>query len=202
MTIALIDYGIGNLRSVTKALETVGAEVIQTDNAKIIMSSEKVVLPGVGAFQDGMTGLHHKGLIPILNDIYDQQIPLLGICLGMQLFFETSSEMGSCEGLGLIKGEVRRFPKNNLKVPHTGWNQIVIQKYSPIFTNIENGTHVYFNHGYYCDPEIDEDIISTTKYGQSFVSAVQKNTLFGVQFHPEKSQTAGLAILKNFIEVC
>lgn len=202
MKIALINYGIGNLRSVKKALEAVGATVIQTSESYEILEAEKVILPGVGAFQDGISGLQNRNLIPTLNKIKQRKIPLLGICLGMQLLFETSSEMGNTQGLGFFKGEVLKFSDNGLKIPQTGWNQIETINDSPLLDGVEDQSYVYFNHSYYCKPLESMDIIAQTEYGVDYASAVQKGSIYGVQFHPEKSQNIGLAILKNFVERC
>jgi glutamine amidotransferase len=201
MSIALIDYGIGNLRSVRKALETVGADITQTDQKEEILSAEKIVLPGVGAFRDGMIGLHKRGLIPVLHEIHKRGSPILGICLGMQLLFEYGHEMGTHEGLGFIPGHVIQFQKTQLKIPHTGWNQLNILENSTLFLGIPDQSFVYFNHSFYCQPDERQDTIAATDYGLSFAAAVQRGSLFGVQFHPEKSQKIGLSILKNFVEV-
>ena len=200
MKTILIDYGIGNLRSVGKALERVGAKVVQTSDPEVILSGQKMVLPGVGAFIDGMLGLESRGLIPVLDEIVKRQTPLLGICLGMQLFFERSSEMGDAPGLGYLKGEVREFPKGELKVPQTGWNQLDIERPGSLLKDLPERTYVYFNHSYYCHPAEEGITLATTDYGMPFASAVAKGSLYGVQFHPEKSQDAGLRILKNFVE--
>jgi imidazole glycerol-phosphate synthase subunit HisH len=201
MSIALIDYGIGNLRSVRKAFEAVGANINQTDQKDEIFSADKIVLPGVGAFSDGMNGLQQRGLIPVLQEIHKRGTPILGICLGMQLFFEYGQEMGNYKGLGFVPGRVMKFPENELKIPHTGWNQLNIEKNSPLFSDVPDQAYVYFNHSFYCQPGDQHDTIATTEYGLSFSSAVQRGPLFGVQFHPEKSQKIGLSILRNFVEV-
>jgi len=202
MKIALIDYGIGNLRSVKKAFEAVGANIIQTSDPDEILNADKVVLPGVGAFQDGLSGLQKRNLIPTLNEIKRRKTPFLGICLGMQLLFERSSEMGNTRGLGFISGEVRKFSDKALKIPQTGWNQIKTINSSPLLGGIKDQSYVYFNHSYYCDPLDKQDTIAQTEYGKSYASAVQKGSIYGVQFHPEKSQKIGLTILKNFVERC
>jgi len=202
MRVALIDYGIGNLRSVRKAIEGVGAEVIQTDQSEIILNCSKVILPGVGAFKDGMDGLQHRGLISTLKALIENETPLLGICLGMQILFENSTEMGSTQGLGFIDGNVLLFPSEELKIPHTGWNQLVRAGDSPLLNSIENGAYVYFNHSYYCAPKNNMDVIAHTEYDITYASAIQKDSLYGVQFHPEKSQGIGLRIIKNFLELC
>jgi glutamine amidotransferase len=200
--IAVVDSGVGNLRSVVKALAAVGADVTLTAEPQTILSAQKVVLPGVGAFADTMQGLRERNLIPIIYDIYQRQTPLLGICVGMQLLFDVSEEMGIHEGLGLLPGRVKRFDGNNIKVPHTGWNQIQPQKENPLFQGLEPGSYVYFNHSYYCDPDDPEDVLASTTYATGYASAVQRGTLYGVQFHPEKSQQVGLAVLRNFVELC
>lgn len=200
--IALIDYGVGNLRSVNKALRAAGAEVTQTAVPEIILRASKVVLPGVGAFQDGMQGLINRDLVPVLKKIVEKQTPLLGICLGMQLFFENSSERGQTIGLGFLPGKVAKFSSTQLTIPQTGWNQLRIIKPSPLLTGIETGTYVYFNHSYFCEPANQEDTLAQTEYGQRYASAVELENLYGVQFHPEKSQKVGISILKNFVERC
>lgn len=200
--IALIDYGVGNLRSVNKALQAAGADVTQTDDPQVILSASKVVLPGVGAFQDGMQGLTFRKLVSVIHAVFVNQTPLLGICLGMQLLFDSSSERGQTTGLGLIHGSVEQFATAGVKIPQTGWNQIELKPDGPLFHGVESGAYVYFNHSYYCKPETPGNIIGTTKYGRTYASAVQKGSLYGVQFHPEKSQRVGIKILKNFVERC
>lgn len=202
MKVILIDYGIGNLRSVRKALEQVGAQVVQTSLPEVILSGDKVVLPGVGAFRDGMFGLQHRGLVMAINEVVEQQTPLLGICLGMQLFFDHSSEMGNTPGLGFIRGIVREFSLDDLKIPQTGWNQLNLATRSPLMRGVDEGSYVYFNHSFYCDPANRSVTVANTDYGISFPSAIQSGSIYGVQFHPEKSQDVGLRILKNFVELC
>lgn len=199
--IALIDYGVGNLRSVEKALRSVTAEVQLTSDATVILASEKVVLPGVGAFGDSMAGLEERGLVEPLGELVAGGKPLLGICVGMQLLLELSEEMGLHEGLGLLAGRVRRFESQDLKVPQTGWNQIHPTRPNPLLDGLEAGSYAYFNHSYYCDT-VDEDTLAYTDYGIRYPSVVARNRLYGVQFHPEKSQRVGLAILRNFVEHC
>jgi glutamine amidotransferase len=198
--LAMIDYGIGNLRSVRKALAAAGAEVQQTEDPEVILAADKVVLPGVGAFRDGMSGLEKRGLVSVLQEIVQRGTPLLGICVGMQLFFERGLEMGTWDGLGFLEGEVRPFPESDLKIPQTGWNQLIIQKESPLLSGIDDGDYVYFNHGYYCAPADHDIAIALTAYGLLYASAVQSENIYGVQFHPEKSQSVGLAILRRFVE--
>lgn len=202
MKTILIDYGVGNLRSVKKALEVAGAEVVQTSDPQVILEGDKVILPGVGAFKDGMEGLRQRALVPALNEIVRRKTPLLGICLGMQLFFTKSSEMGDSAGLGYIRGKVEKFQGNELKIPHTGWNQLQINPSSLLFKGITQNTYVYFNHSYYCSPDELMTASAETDYGVLFASAVQSGSIYGVQFHPEKSQSAGIKILENFLEYC
>jgi glutamine amidotransferase len=200
--IALIDYGIGNLRSVHKALSTVGADVILTDEPEHILAADKIVLPGVGAFGDGMAGLISRRLDEVLREIIQQDKPMLGICLGMQLLFDSSTELGEYPGLGFFPGKVRRFELNDLKIPQTGWNQLKIKKANTLLQGLESGCYAYFNHSYYCAGEIPSDVLATTEYGLEYASVVGRGNLYGVQFHPEKSQSIGLQILKNFVELC
>ena len=199
--IALIDYGAGNLRSVEKALLAAGAEeVVVTADPAVLAEAEKVVLPGVGAFGDGMAGLTARGLIEPLTEWAGRGRPLLGICLGMQLLFESGDEGGGQRGLGLLRGRVRRFPHGKLKVPQTGWNQIWPTQASALLADLAPGSYAYFNHGYYCEPGEPGDVLATTDYGLTYASVVGRGRLTGVQFHPEKSQAVGLAILRRFIE--
>ncbi len=198
--IAIIDYGMGNLRSVQKALEKMGASAIITQNPQDIKKADKVVLPGVGAMKSAMERLESLGLIPIINEVIKDQKPFLGICLGFQLLFESGQEGGAVKGLGLLPGTVERFLQG--KVPHIGWNQLHIQKSSsPILPGIKEGDNVYFCHSYFVKPSEKNIIATTTVYGIEFVSSIFKKNILGVQFHPEKSQTVGLKILKNFIAI-
>ncbi len=193
--IAIIDYGVGNLRSVQKSFEAVGADAKVTSSIEVIQSAQKIVLPGVGAMEAAMNKLEKLNLIPALKGAITQKKPFLGICVGFQLLFEHSEE-GNTEGLGFLKGDVKRF--NSLKVPHMGWNQLDIKDNSKLFNNAENLSDVYFCHSYYVQPN-NKDIISTsTEYGITFASSIESENIFGVQFHPEKSQSTGLNILKNF----
>jgi imidazole glycerol-phosphate synthase subunit HisH len=200
--IILIDAGTGNLRSVHKALECVGADVHRTDDPQEVLSGKRVVLPGVGAFGDFMSGLRARGLEDVIKVVAERGIPLLGICVGMQALFEVGQEMGHHKGLELLNGNVTRFPRSlPVKVPHTGWNQLELQQETLLFRGINSGAYVYFNHSYYCQAKNLSDVIATTDYGLSYTCAVQRENIFGVQFHPEKSQTVGLQILKNFLEI-
>ena len=200
--IALIDYGIGNLRSVEKALMAVGCQVSLTSQPSEILSADKVVLPGVGAFGDGMQGLRQRGLVEAIEALVEARKPLLGICLGMQLLFEVSYEIGVHPGLGLLPGEVRRFESNDLKVPQTGWNQIRPRRESRLLNGLAPNSYAYFNHSYYCQPADPGDILASSEYGVDYASVVGRDGLYGVQFHPEKSQAVGLQILRNFVERC
>jgi glutamine amidotransferase len=199
--IVIVDYGMGNLRSVQKALERVGTEAIVSTAPASLGEAEGIVLPGVGAFGDAMVQLRGRGLMgPVLREAA-QGKPLLGICLGMQLLFAESDEMGRHAGLGLLPGRVPRFPDSDLKVPHIGWNQLQLTsegQSSPLLAGIPAGAYAYFVHSYYAAPEEPGDTLATTEYGLSFASVVARGNIFGAQFHPEKSQEVGLQILANF----
>jgi glutamine amidotransferase len=200
--VILIDAGTGNLRSVQKALEAVGANAERTDDPRKVLSGNRVVLPGVGAFGDFMAGLRSRGLEDSVNEIAKRGVPLLGICVGMQALFDVGEEMGEHAGLGLLAGKVVRFSESlAVKIPHTGWNQLQVEKESPLLREIGAGAYVYFNHSYYCQPLNSRDVIGKTSYGIQYACAVQRENIFGVQFHPEKSQGVGLQILKNFLEI-
>lgn len=206
--ILLIDYGIGNLRSVQKALEAAGARVVLSADPAEVARADKLVLPGVGAFGDGMAGLRDGGWVPPLLEAVGRGVPLLGICLGMQLLFERSEETPGVPGLGLLPGEARRFPADlrgpdgaRLKVPHTGWNQLWPLVPSALLAGLEPGAYAYFNHAYYCVPVRPDDVLAESDYGLRFAAMVGRGSLFGAQFHPEKSQAVGLGILRNFVEL-
>lgn len=195
--IAIVDYGMGNLKSVQKGLEKVGfvASIVRTPEE--IKSARGVILPGVGAFEDSMRALRSQGLDLALREAVTEGKPLLGICLGLQLFFSTSEEGGIHEGLNIFRGKVRRLP-GGLKVPHMGWNQVEVRKPNVLFSEIPDGSYFYFVHSYYVEPD-DEDIVSgVTDYGIKFTSMVAQGNVFGVQFHPEKSSQLGLRVLANF----
>ncbi len=195
--IAIVDYGVGNLRSVQKALERVGATAIVTDDPAALDAAHGIVLPGVGAFGDAMDNLRARRLFaPVLRQV-DSGTPLLGICLGMQLLFDESEEMGHHEGLGLLPGRVVRFPEGDLKVPHIGWNQLRIVP-NKLLEGIADGAYAYFVHSYYPVPAEPADVLATTEYGLEFASVVGRGKVFGAQFHPEKSQEVGLKLLENF----
>ena len=198
--IVVVDYGMGNLRSVQKGFEKVGCDAIISSDAKKIENASKVVLPGVGAFRDCMRNLEERGLAePVIRQI-EKGKPFLGICLGLQLLFEESEEFGTYKGLGVIKGKVKRFPAmDHLKVPHMGWNSVKKTKEIPFLADIKDESYFYFVHSYYIEPE--EDVAATTTdYGLEFVSSIWKDNIFACQFHPEKSQSDGLKILKAFGE--
>ncbi|HJR78741.1 MAG TPA: imidazole glycerol phosphate synthase subunit HisH [Anaerolineales bacterium] len=199
--VILIDAGTGNLRSVQKALETIGAAVERTNDPRKVLSGKRVILPGVGAFGDFMSGLRARGLEDAVKEIASRGVPLLGICVGMQALFDTGEEMGQYSGLGLLPGRVVRFAESlPIRIPHTGWNQVEVQQEAFLFNEITTGTYLYFNHSYYCQARDSSDVIGITDYGLRYACAVRRENIFGVQFHPEKSQLAGLQILKNFVE--
>jgi imidazole glycerol-phosphate synthase subunit HisH len=200
--VVLIDHGVGNLRSVEKALAAAGAAVAVSDDPFRVREAEKLVLPGVGAFADAMNGLSRRGLEVPLLDAVQGGVPLLGICVGMQMLFDGSEEHGEHPGLGLLQGRVVPFQSQTLTIPQTGWNQIFPTRETPLLAGLEAGSYAYFNHTYYCRPESQIDWLAATEYGTRYSSMVGKENLFGVQFHPEKSQRVGLQILENFIKYC
>jgi glutamine amidotransferase len=210
--IAIIDYGMGNLRSVQKGFERMGREAVVTSDANTILSASKVVLPGVGAFPDCMRNLEENGLIDVVHKTIDSGKPFLGICLGLQLLFTESEEFGISKGLDIIKGRVVRFKgpqfetqnaklKTALKVPHMGWNSISIKRRPPALQDVPDNSHVYFVHSFHVVPDDKGVIATTTDYGIDFVSSIWKDNVFATQFHPEKSQALGLSILKRFGEM-
>lgn len=198
--ITIIDYGAGNLFSVKKALEYFNAKVQITDDTKIILRSDGIVLPGVGAFGSSMNLLEKSGLKDAILEATKKGIPLLGVCLGLQLLFEESEESPGTKGLGVIKGKVKRFP-GDLPLPHIGWNQIRIIKEDVIFKGIKQDSFFYFVHSYYAEPCKKDSIIGITEYGIEFPSAIAQDNIFAVQFHPEKSGFEGLKIYRNFLRV-
>lgn len=205
--IVIIDYGIGNLRSVQKAFEAVGADVVRSDDSGDILSAEKLVLPGVGAFGACMAALRERHLVEPLLEAVDNGTPLLGVCVGMQMLFETGEEMGEHQGLGLLPGRVRRFPADMkdengrpLKIPHMGWNRLAIVRQLPLLEDLGDEPYVYFVHSYHASPEDSTDAAATSSYGIDFPAVVARNRVCGVQFHPEKSHQTGLRILRNFVE--
>lgn len=201
--IAIVDYGMGNLRSVEKALQRVGAEVRVVGDAISVMAARGLVLPGVGAFGDCMRNLERLGLVEVIRRWVDEGQPFLGICLGMQALFESSEEAPGVAGLGILPGTVPRFRGQGLKVPHMGWNQLRIRQADcPLLAGVADGSFVYFVHSYYCQPADDSVTCATTEYGREFCAMVWRERMFAMQFHPEKSQAVGLRILENFVRVC
>jgi glutamine amidotransferase len=202
--IALVDYGAGNVRSVRKALEAVGAEVRLAVAPRDLEGASRIVLPGVGAFGDCMAALERAGLADALSRVSDEGRPLLGICVGMQVLFEAGEEMGEHAGLGILPGRVVRLPPDlpsrGLKVPHTGWNQVERVRDVPLLEGLPEPFWAYFNHAYVAHAH-PEDILAVTDYGGAFPSVVGRPPVWGVQFHPEKSQRTGLAILRNFVQM-
>jgi glutamine amidotransferase len=198
--IAILDYGMGNLRSVEKGFHYVGVDAKVTSNTTAVDNAGGVVVPGVGAFRDCIRNLADMGLTDSVMKSIEKGKPFLGICMGLQILFTESEEFGHCKGLSIFKGKVPRFPQSDLKVPHMGWNNIKIKRHNPLLDGIPDKKHFYFVHSYYVDPD-DKDIIATTSdYGLEFTSMVWKDNVFATQFHPEKSQALGLRMLKNFGE--
>lgn len=195
--IAIVDYGMGNLRSVQKAFEQIGHTAVVTGRPEDVARAERVVFPGVGAFGDAMANLRRMALIDPLLDVISRGRPFLGICLGLQLLFAESEEMGQHRGLGVLPGCVRRFPRGE-RVPQIGWNQIHIRREIPLLEGIPDDAFFYFVHSYYVDPEVQEDTVAITDYGIDYTSIAARGNTFGIQFHPEKSQDLGLRILRNF----
>ncbi|MFI5303825.1 MAG: imidazole glycerol phosphate synthase subunit HisH [Nitrospiria bacterium] len=196
--IAIIDYGMGNLRSVHNAFRKVGMESVVTSDRRVISGASHIVLPGVGAFSQCMDHLQAAGLASIVSKSVQEGKHFLGICLGLQLLFSKSEEFGEHDGLNLISGEVKRFPEMGLKIPHIGWNQVRYQENCPMFKEIPQDAYFYFDHSYYVAPEKDSIVASLSDYGIRFASSVCKENLFACQFHPEKSQAMGLKLLENF----
>ncbi len=198
--VAIIDYGMGNIHSVRKAVESCGAAVSVVNDVKGVVSAEKLILPGVGAFDDAMNELNKSGLAGAILSAVEAGKPFLGICLGMQLLFNESEE-GRQKGLGILKGKVRLLKGKDIKIPHIGWNQVTIRNTCSLLEGIADGAYVYFCHSYYPEPADKTVVASSTDYGLEFASMVFKGNVFGSQFHPEKSQKVGLKILKNFVEL-
>jgi glutamine amidotransferase len=205
--IAIIDYGMGNLRSVQKGFEKVGAEAVVTADPGTLLEAERIVLPGVGAFRDCMHNLEQGGFVEPLLRVISEGRPFLGICVGMQMLFSDSVEFGLHHGLDVIPGHVLRFPEQmqeageELKVPQMGWNQLSFKLRPPAFAGVDEGANVYFVHSYYVKPDNDDVIATVTDYGFEFCSSVWRDNIVATQFHPEKSQDVGLRILKNFAEM-
>ncbi|OGU15423.1 MAG: imidazole glycerol phosphate synthase, glutamine amidotransferase subunit [Geobacteraceae bacterium GWC2_53_11] len=205
--IAIIDYGMGNLRSVQKGFEKIGSEAVVTSDPQVVLDADRVVLPGVGAFRDCMHNLEQAGFVEPIQKVIAAGKPFLGICVGMQLLFSDSVEFGHYKGLDVIPGHVLRFPDQmtvageKLKVPQMGWNQLSFKRRPPAFEGIDDGSNVYFVHSYYVKPDDSSVIATTSDYGIEFCSSVWKDNVVATQFHPEKSQAVGLRILKNFAEL-
>ena len=201
MTLAIIDYGVGNLRSVEKAFASTGCEAIVSSDESVLREAERLVLPGVGAFRACMAALKERGFDRLVQERASEGTPLLGVCVGMQLLFDESEEFGSTRGLGLLRGSVRRF-RGDLVVAHIGWNRIHQTRSHGLFEGIEEGSFCYFVHSFYCAPLDARVVVGETEYGVRYASVVAEENVCGVQFHPEKSQDVGLQMLKNFGGSC
>lgn len=200
--VAIIDYDAGNIRSVEKAIISLGYEAVVTRDADTIPGADHVILPGVGAFGDAMGKLSDYGLTDVIHAVADRGIPFLGICLGLQLMFESSEEAPGIEGLGLFKGSILRIPdKEDLKIPHIGWNSLRYPVLGRLFAGIPEGSYVYFVHSYYLHAQDKEIVKAVTEYGVEIHASVEKGNLFASQFHPEKSSDVGMKILQNFMEI-
>lgn len=199
--IAIIDYDAGNIKSVEKALLLLGQDVVITGDREEILKADKVVLPGVGAFGDAMDNLRRTGLDQVIREVTDRGTPFLGICLGLQLLFERSDEAPGVDGLGILEGEILRIPdKDGLKIPHMGWNSLHLENNGRLFRGIEEGSYVYFVHSYYLKAADERIVKASTEYSTHIHASVEKGNVFACQFHPEKSSSTGLQILKNFVE--
>lgn len=200
--IAIIDYDAGNLRSVEKALLSLGEEVLVTRDRTELLAADKVILPGVGNFGDAMEKLKAYDLVGVIHELAERGKPFLGICLGLQLLFERSDEAPGVEGLGILKGEILRIPdKEGLKVPHIGWNSLHLQNEGRLFRDLPEGSYVYFVHSYYLKAENPQIVTATTEYGVTIDASVEQGNVFACQFHPEKSSRVGLRILENFAKL-
>lgn len=200
--VAIIDYDAGNIRSVEKAVVSLGYEAVVTRDADTILSADHVILPGVGAFGDAMGKLSNYGLVDVIHAVADREIPFLGICLGLQLMFESSEEAPGVEGLSLLKGSILRIPeKDNLKIPHIGWNSLQYPFRGRLFAGIPEDSYVYFVHSYYLQAQEADIVKAVTEYGTQIHASVEKDNLFACQFHPEKSSDVGMKILQNFMEI-
>lgn len=200
--IAIIDYDAGNLRSVEKALLSLGEEVLVTRDRTELLAADKVILPGVGNFGDAMEKLKAYDLVRVIHELAERGKPFLGICLGLQLLFERSDEAPGVEGLGILKGEILRIPdKEGLKVPHIGWNSLHLQNEGRLFRDLPEGSYVYFVHSYYLKAENPQIVKATTEYGVTIDASVEQGNVFACQFHPEKSSRVGLKILENFAKL-
>lgn len=200
--VAIIDYDAGNIKSVEKAIQFLGQEAVITRNPEEILNASHVILPGVGAFGDAMEKLQKYNLVPVIHEVIRRKIPFIGICLGLQLLFESSEETPGVEGLGILKGVIRRIPdKDELKIPHIGWNSLKYPNKGRLYNGISEDSYVYFVHSYYLDAEEDDIVVATTEYGILIHASVEKGNVFACQFHPEKSSSVGLKILENFLKI-
>lgn len=200
--IGIIDYDAGNIRSVEKALTYLGEESVVTRDPDILFQADKVILPGVGSFGDAMNNLHKYGLVSVIRDMIKEEKPFLGICLGLQLLFESSEESPGVEGLGVLKGKILRIPAaSGLKIPHMGWNSLQLKNKGRLFQNIQDEAYVYFVHSYYLRAEEPEIVKASAFYGTEIHASVEKGNVFACQFHPEKSSQTGLKILENFAKI-
>ena len=200
--VAIIDYDAGNIKSVQKAIEYLGEDVVITRDPEVILNASRVILPGVGAFGDAMEKLHKYNLVDVIKEVVKREIPFLGICLGLQLLFERSDETPGVEGLGILKGEIKRIPDNGeLKIPHIGWNSLSYPNNGRLYEGIAEESYVYFVHSYYLDAEDKDIVVATTEYGTTIHASVEQGNIFACQFHPEKSSSVGLKILDNFLKI-
>ena len=200
--IAMIDYDAGNIKSVEKALQKLGADVVITKDPQLILNADKVILPGVGSFGDAMNNLKKYGLDEVIHQVVENGTPFLGICLGLQLLFERSDESPEAVGLGILKGEILRIPDaEGLKIPHMGWNSLHLQNNGRLFHGLKENDYVYFVHSYYLKAEDESIVKATTNYSVNIHASVEKDNVFACQFHPEKSSDVGLQILKNFVKL-
>ncbi len=200
--VAILDYDAGNIKSVEKAFKYLGADVVTTRDEKEILRADHVVLPGVGAFGDAMGKLNEYGLVDVIKKTVSSDIPFIGICLGLQLMFDSSDESEGAKGLGIFRGKIRRIPaEGGLKVPQIGWNDLTYSKEGRLFKGIPEHSYVYFVHSYYLDAQDKDIVTATTDYGVRVEASVEKGNVFACQFHPEKSSEVGMQILKNFLEV-
>jgi imidazole glycerol-phosphate synthase subunit HisH len=198
--VAIIDYGVGNLRSVEKAFEATGIGATVSSDERTLRQAGALVLPGVGAFGACMKALSQRGFDELVRQRVAEGVPLLGVCVGMQMLFDESEEFGPSRGLGFLRGRVRRF-SDNVRVPHIGWNQVSIKRPNALLKGIEDGAFFYFVHSYYCETSCPESIVGETDYNGAYLSVVNSGNICGVQFHPEKSQTSGLRLLNNFAKL-
>ena len=200
--IAIIDYDAGNIKSVEKAMHLLGQEVKITRDRDEILGADKVILPGVGAFGDAMGKLHQYGLVDVIKEVVKEGTPFIGICLGLQLLFESSDETPGVEGLGILKGKILRIPDaEGLKIPHMGWNSLKFPKEGRLFKGLPEDSYVYFVHSYYLEAEDESIVTATTEYSTLIHASVEQGNVFACQFHPEKSSDVGIQILKNFVEL-